>query len=288
MSFVYAKKYNEEINGEIFCRTNIFSDTKISLEGTSNCNWGAKTRKVLEKYGLIKSIIISPKCCISFAGNNIAHVHTLLSKLYDMEYFEEDKLVQTALDIHRKAPKGEIEFIICLADEKNSTEIICVKEGNLYRDCSSAWIGSYDAFYYLRKYQENSATQSESAYSAFNYAIRSCKDDSVGGFDVIVMFDNNLCEFVYPERLLATYEREQKVKSGALVKIEGTAEEGAYTAHYCESNEDVIITIEQANITLYYTKKYRLQNEDVDNKYTKHFLLPIVIESDTGKIIDII
>lgn len=124
MSFIYAKKYHEEINGEFFCRTNIFSDTKISLEGTSNCNWGTKTRKVLEKYGLIKSIIISPKCCISFAGNNIAHAHTLLSKLYDMEYFEEDKLVQTALDIHRKAPKGEIEFIICLADEKNSTEII--------------------------------------------------------------------------------------------------------------------------------------------------------------------
>ena len=61
----------------------------------------------------------------------------------------------------------------------------------------------------------------------------------------------------------------------------------AYTAHYCESNEDVIIIIEQANITLYYTKKYRIQNEDVDNKYTKHFLLPIVIESGTGKIIDI-
>ena len=88
--------------------------------------------------------------------------------------------------------------------------------------------------------------------------------------------------------MITVYEREQKVNTGALVKIAGTAEEGAYTAHYCESNEDVIITIEQANITLYYTKKYRLQNEDVDNKYTKHFLLPIVIESDTGKIIDII
>ncbi len=158
----------------------------------------------------------------------------------------------------------------------------------MYRGRSSAWIGSYDTFYCLRKYQEDSATKSESTFSAFNYAIKSCKDDSVGGFGISVVFDNNLCEFVYQEKLITVYEREQKVNTGALVKIAGTAEEGAYTAHYCESNEDVIITIEQANITLYYTKKYRLQNEDVDNKYTKHFLLPIVIESDTGKIIDII
>ena len=74
---------------------------------------------------MVKSIIIAPKCCISFAGNNIAHAHKLLSILYNQQ-FTKEYLLDLALEIHCAAPDDDIEFIICLADEDNETELICI------------------------------------------------------------------------------------------------------------------------------------------------------------------
>lgn len=286
MSFVYAIKHTIEYHGDVYKCTDIYSDTKVSLEGTSRANWGDRTRNQIEKYGLIKTIILSPKCCISFAGNNISHAHDLLCKLYEIQQFSKDELLNLALVIHRKAPNNEIEFIICLADETDEIEIICIKNGEMHRNCTVAWIGSYDAFSYLQKYRLENPALFDNSCTAFMYAVQHCGDDSVGGFCANVGFSNSSKGFLYKERMESVTERAKKLVSGMQIPIGGSAEEGAYTAYYHESNEDVAIEIEQANITLLYTKKYRLHEEDVLNPNTKHFLLPIVVETDTGKVIE--
>lgn len=285
MSFVYAIKHTIEYDGDVLKCTDIYSDTKVSIEGTSKANWGDRTRNQIEKYGLIKAIILSPKCCIAFAGNNISHAHSLFRKLYEIQQFSEEDLLNLALTIHRQAPEDEIEFIICLADKTNETEIICIKNGEMQRDCTVAWIGSYDAFSCLQKYRFENPALSDNFSAAFMYTVEHCGDDSVGGFCVNVGFSNWSKEFLYKARLESVTERAKKLVPGMQIPIGGSAEEGAYTAYYHESNEDVAIEIEQANVTLLYTKKYRMHEEDVLNPDTKHFLLPLVVETDTGKVI---
>lgn len=284
MSFIYAIKHSIENDGQTYKCTNVYCDTKTLLYGASKLNWGEKTRRSIERYGLIKSIIVAPRCCISFAGNDIALAHQLLEILSEMKEFSEEELLYHALRIHTDHPPDKIEFIICLADENGETEIICIKNHYIQRNCSIAWIGSYAAFKALRKYQSGNPALMDNHLCAFTYAMQHCGDETVGGFPTCVRFDELEKGFEYQERLEIMTERAQEVISGMEIKLGGSAEEGAYTAHYRASNEDVIIDLEQANVTLLYTRKYRLQNEDVSNPYTKHFLLPILVETDSGKV----
>lgn len=284
MSFVYAVKFPIECDGQTRKCTHIYSDTKISLYGAIKSNWGDKTRRAVERYGLIKSIIISPNCCISFAGNNIALAHQLLETLYETKEFSEEELLYHAFKIHSEHDPDDVEFIICLASEDGETEIISIKEHKIERNRPSAWIGSYDAFRTLQEYRFDNLTLSNYYSCAFTHAIYHCGDETVGGFPIHVRFDEYKKEFEYAERLVSASERIQELLSGMQIKLGGTAAEGAYTAHFIASNEDVIIEFEQAHVTLLYTRKYRLQDEDTSNPYTRHFLLPIVIESDSGKV----
>lgn len=284
MSFVYAVKFPIECDGQTHKCTHIYSDTKISLYGAVKSNWGDKTRRAVERYGLIKSIIISPKCCISFAGNNIALAHQLLETLYELKKFSEEELLHHAFKIHAEHPSDDVEFIICLANEDGETEIICIKEHKIERNCLIAWIGSYDAFKTLRKYQYENPTLSDDYLRAFTHTIHHCGDETVGGFAIYVLFNGLKKGFEYAERFETVTGRAQKVLPGMQMELVGSASEGAYTTYYRSSNEDVIIEFEQARVILLYTRKYRLQDEDTSNPHTKHFLLPIVVDSDSGKV----
>lgn len=284
MSFVYARKYTIEYEGGKLNSTDIYSDTKISLIGANKANWSEMTRKNIEKYGLIKSVILNPKCCISFAGNNIAYAHELLYKLYEKHELSEDALINLAFDIHLSAGENEIEFIICLAHDNNETEIICIKDKKLYRNCTVAWIGSFYAFRSLREYETNNK-HNNNFLDAFKYAVERCGDNSVGGFNIVVKFNDLNAKFKYGERIESVCERTQKVLSGELIKIFGSAEEGGYTACYHESCDEVIINLAQANVSIIYTQKYRLHDDDILNTNTKCFLLPIIVDSKTGKVL---
>lgn len=95
MSFVYAEKIKNTIEDEQIQGIKIYSDTKVSIEGAVKTNWSEQQRKAIEKYGMCKSIIIDPKCCISFAGNNIYRIsfqsrlfiNQLNGRLYDYLVF---------------------------------------------------------------------------------------------------------------------------------------------------------------------------------------------------------
>lgn len=285
MSFVFAVKHTHEFDGCKKKLTYICSDTKVSLDGTSKETWGDKTWTLVNKYGLIKSVIVGSKCCVSFAGNNIAHAHKLLSQLYDKGMFSEDELLELALNIHRNAPVDDIEFIIAIADEEDETELICIKDGEMRRNCISAWIGSQRAFSCMQEYRLGKLENSKLYATAFNHAMHCCGDDSVGGFSISVHYDNSEKQFIYPCRLESEVVRAQEVMSGMQINMTGSAEEGACTLYYHPSSEDVAIEIGQANLMILYTKKCRLESKDSFNPHTQHFLLPILIRTDTQTII---
>lgn len=285
MSFVFAVKYTHEFDGCTKKLTYIYSDTKVSLDGTSKETWGDKTWTLVNKYGLIKSVIVGPKCCVSFAGNNIAHAHKLLSQLYYKGMFSEDELLELALNIHHNAPVDDIEFIIAIADGEDETELVCIKDGEIRRNCISAWIGSQRAFSCMQEYRLGKPENSKLYATAFDHAMRCCGDDSVGGFSISVKYDSSERQFIYPCRLESEVVRAQEVMSGMQVNLTGSAEEGACTLYYHPSSEDFAIEISQANLTILYTKKYRLESKDSFNPHTQHFLLPILIRADTQTMI---
>ena len=80
-------------------------------------------------------------------------------------------------------------------------------------------------------------------------------------------------------------ERVQLVKPNEKLILSDTAEWGGCTLMFHESPNDVIIDICQINRSIVYTNRYRYDQSDVDNEKTNRFLLPIVVETSTKKIL---
>lgn len=97
----------------------------------------------------------------------------------------------------------------------------------------------------------------------------------------MIIYDRNEHSFFYAGRAELSTERLQIVKPGEVIRINGIAEEGACTVHYHESSEDVLIDIEQADLSILYTRKMRV---DADER-SKYFLLPISIRTSTQHVI---
>lgn len=279
MSFVYAEKAKLDINGTQKNLTNIYSDTKTTLIGAYKANWNNKTRTVINNYGFIKSVNISPKCSISFAGNDILYAHKLLSWIYENNIFVIDQIIDKASQLHMSTNKDDIEFIICTADKNDNTTITCIKEHNILSNCTSAWIGSYTAF---RKLQEIRTDSFTSSYT-FRRAVSECSDDSVGGLIIQNTYRQEEHRFVYPEGYCSSYERKQTIKPGENVILSGPAETGAFTTYYHDSTDEVIIDFWQNNTSVIYSTKYRYGSTDVNNSNTKYFLLPAIYNTETGK-----
>lgn len=150
----------------------------------------------------------------------------------------------------------------------------------------SAWIGSEQAFDAMQKMRIGKLEEGEESvisfsHQAFKQTLMECGDDSVGGFDIMIVYDRDEHNFFYTERLEMFCERAQKVEPGKAVRLSGTAEEGACTLHYYRSAEAVVIDIVQADLTLAYT---RGQCTDADLRY-KYFLLPMLIRTSTQRML---
>lgn len=83
-----------------------------------------------------------------------------------------------------------------------------------------------------------------------------------------------------------TVSREQVVKPGEAIKLHGSAEEGAYTIYQHWSNEEVRLDIVQADLSILFTRKYRLDINDSTNPDTRYFLLPIPFRTSTGIVLN--
>lgn len=281
MSFVYAEKSQFTYENEIINSTKIYSETKTTLIGAYKSNWSPKTISAINKYGFIKCINVSPKFSVSFAGNNTALAHKLLEWIYSKQKCMEEQVIDKAFELHSSADKNDIEFILCYADDNNQTHIVCIKEGELYMDQPSAWIGSYKAFRKMQELRKSPDTSIE----LFQQAVEECKDDSVGGFIICNSYFEREQRFLFPERFETYTGRTQTLQSGDNIIFSSDAETGDYTIHFHESQNEVIIDFYQNNRSILYTNRYRYNQSDVDNTNTNRFLLPIIVETSTMKVL---
>lgn len=285
MSFIYAEKIKYHFEDEQLDLLKIYSDTKVKLTGAVKSNWSAKQQKYVEAYGIIKSVVVSPNCCVSFAGNNIMHANDLLSFLMERGTFTLYDVVGKAYEIHHNAGKDDIEFLVCFGDGKEGTEIISIKNDSVNRDCPFAWIGSTDTFYEMQRLRTTSQQNYNSSGHFYREAVNSSVDDSVGGFVICTTYSSIRECFIYNEHNTMTYEKIQVVESGTMLKFSGDLEDGPFQMHVLETTDEVRVRFELIEREILYSSKYRLDPLDFDNQRTKHLWLPIVIDLTNGKIL---
>jgi len=291
MSFIYAKKKKD--NSII-----IFSDTKItdSSKTLSKLLWSDKTNRLVKEFGLIKSIIISEKICVSFAGNTIK-MNELLSKINKLSL---NQILKEALSIHTKAlilPEEEqIDFMVCYQDE-NTNYIYEIKKGTC-EEVNTSWLGSYDAFNFFQDTNLNNKMtriksnnplgvemtfgsekendqEFDKNFNIFHKTINDCGDKNVGGFLIVVRFDSNKKSFYYDSYSKSYNQLEKQVNNNFGLNIFQSSATGSFSILMYKSYSRVGLYIPQNQIGIIYNN-YRDDGKDYLNSSTNYLFLPQV------------
>lgn len=291
MSFVYAEKSAIKIGDEFHSVLNIYGDTKVTTDVNSpnKSNWGTDTYELVKRYGVLKTMIIEPRCCIAFAGNDIKYAHELLEFIHNKNRFTDEELWEKAFEIHRSAPKDAVEFILCTIDDQEESHIVSVKNGTITYDCQRAWIGSPFVYQELTKlldpvlplYEQNAL------FEKVEKAIMNSGDNSVGGFISHVRYDKYQGSFVYAYRLSMHEERMQPVAAGDAIIYHHSSEHGGFAYEIPENNQKFRLDFFQSDLSLVYTNKYRLI-DSIYSEHIKHFMLPILCKTSTGTMLPVL
>ena len=289
MSYIYAEKMkNPNTNRN---HISIFGDTKIEYGNNSKANISDVQYNLIKKYGIIKNNICCPELCISFAGNDIIHASILFNKLNQIKKFEIDDVIDFAYSIHKSATfEDDIEFLIAYySDEDKDVHIYCIKEGEKKLDVQFAWIGSPIArrfFLNRRNYYNDNETIlnhqiTDFSRLAFQDVVSGCGDNSVGGFFIELSYDYSANTFVYNDKLCVFSSKEQHVCPNECINFFTSASDGGYTCSVQQiDSENVIISIEQMNHMILFSRKYRSNQADADNEYLFPLILPMEVFVD--------
>ena len=276
MSFVYAEK-RTVIDHETIT---IHCDTKVGLLDGAKAAFCDEELNLIKKYGMVKISILGTTISIAFAGNNIFLASKLFSQLYDMKSFSIEEAVERAYAIHSGAEnQSDIEFIICSADD-NILRVDCVKEGMILNDCSSAWIGSYEAFREFQQIRISDPTKIsvEMTDTAFQSVVQGCKDDSVGGFYISASYRPDLKCFWYSERLAAHSNKKQTVKLREAVQFFLAPSDGGFSYRLIPCDlSSLLLDIDQIEPKILYSREHRL-SESRNNPNLFGLMIPMLVK----------
>ncbi|MBT1712354.1 tetratricopeptide repeat protein [Fulvivirgaceae bacterium PWU5] len=221
--------------------------------------------------GVIKTVIINPTTCISFAGE-IAPAEEVIKTIDASDNLSvlKSKLAHYA--------SGETDFILCTLTPE--VEIFEIKNGIAVK-VQSSWIGSAHAFnrfqgYYLNNLPEkhqagsfmrmemsptNGSTKLSGLAAAFDRVIDDEEVPEVGGFRVAVILDNNTFQYqsyVHTYRANITITIDPRHPNQIIPITHGTASEGAYMVNFFgtreKTNSHIAVHIHQANLGLMYAR----------------------------------
>lgn len=285
MSFVYAEKSTANGRETI----NIHSDTKIGLSDDAKLNFSIEEIDLINRYGIVKFSILGETISIAFAGNKIFLAAKLFFQLYEMKIFSVGEAINKAYSIHNNADHySDIEFIICSADD-NVLRIDCIKDGIIRKDCSSAWLGSYDAFCEFQSIRISNLSNNpiEMTDRAFDSVVRGCKDDSVGLFHISASFRPDLKCFMYSEKSGFYSDMKQLVKSGENIQFFLNPKDGGFSYHQYPCNFDcLMLKIDQMDSMILYSRSHRLSESDNSNKNLFGLMLPMLVkQKENGEIV---
>jgi len=272
MSFIYAEKVNDSLN--------IFSDTKIGFKDDIGLSYSKEQAELVRTFGIVKTIILSPEFSISFAGNNISLASKLCLMLRDKREFTTQEALDIAFYIHNNAKENDIEFII--ASCKNHTlSLNCIKNHELSKDVQIAWIGSKEAhreFQKLRN-ENNKGLASNRTSTAFLEVVNGCKDDTVGGFPISARYNAYTNTITYSECCTIQSSKSQTVKAGEAFKFFLANEDGGFSYQQIPlSVEEVILSIDQMDKNILYSRCQRGNAEDQKDDKLFGMMLPMLIE----------
>ena len=287
MSFVYAEK--RTINNQDII--SIHCDTKIVLSDDDITNFSVEEIDLIKKFGIVKVSIIGATMCIAFAGNNIFLAAKLFYQLYEMKTFSVEEAIEKAYAIQNDDcvdDYSDIEFIICSADD-NVLRIDCIKDGSIQYNCSSAWLGSYDAFREFQRIRMSNAAQNsvEMTDRAFQSVVEGCGDESVGLFHISSSYRPDFQCFWYSERSGFFSDKSQIVASGDNIKLFLSPSDGGFSFHQLPCNyESLIVKIDQIEPMILYSRAHRLSESNVGNPNLFGLMLPmLVVQKENGEIV---
>lgn len=169
MSLVVSRKINDKIYIE--------SDSRITDINE------AKRESI---YGVLKTIILFPRCCLSFAGKPY-YAEKMVKEIYKHNNVSLEYLLDKLLK-YNKGAENEVVFILSTINNNNKTEIIKISNYQIERDLKSAWIGDIDAFNDFQKnffeLKNSGKSEHESLTSAFAKVIENPNIPTVGDFQV--------------------------------------------------------------------------------------------------------
>lgn len=275
MSLIVARK-----DGNIL---RIVSDTKLTYP-----NHETKHLKTAPIDGTLKSIIINPKLCISFAGI-VVNAKDAIEKIKDTDSY--DTVVNLLYEAHL-ASNLKTEFIICT---NTPSLIIHEIKNSESRSVSASWIGDADAYNSFQESMlgnpnektesntqvkqdqiEDPATQSRSGMfykelnfsievakmeskllskmvSAMDYVIEKGNLDSVGGFRISITCED---EFKY-DKYLKLYRSNFSFEAADHAIGHGSAGEGAYSLNFIgssDNNQTIALHVKQGHFGIIYHK----------------------------------
>tara|TARA_R110002033_G_scaffold167939_1_gene207476 strand:- start:36 stop:968 length:933 start_codon:yes stop_codon:yes gene_type:complete len=132
----------------VVCRK---QDHDIFIQSDSKVidSFGALNERSLRQHdmlgGLLKTVILHPHICLSFAGDSL-HATNFLKRFMasSIQDWNTPRLIGELWRIHNDAELA-CEFILCESLER-SPRITLIKGGNVHEDQLNAWIGSQPAF----------------------------------------------------------------------------------------------------------------------------------------------
>lgn len=287
MSFCYAQIIASSHHGELPERAQVLCDTKVELVGAVKANWSDDVFHWLQTYGMAKTIILGPKTCLSFAGNDLRLVNNLLEWVYGHEYVSVDELIDRAFDCHRSsADYNDIEFLIMAkSEDERLPKLTCIKEGTVQRDCRSAWIGSPMAFERLQELRGQQNWPEVVGIEMFWDAMMTCGDDSVGSFPLLASWSGSSGSFVFDQYLYTTVYRSQLVEGGSVIKMWDTRKNGGFAISARDAGGEPVLEFIQSGTSVLYTRRYRYIDKRLYNPMTSYLQLPIPFESGSGKVL---
>ncbi len=274
MTFVYAEKIDDLMR--------IYCDTRIKLDDRYPCTYSFEQRKLISKYGIVKTTIICPEMSISFAGNNIFLASKLFLELSKKKRFETKDVVEMAMDIHMSSDPDDIEFIIASCED-GKISLQCIKNRKLDSECVNAWIGSSAAHRQFQEFRNNGndGKASDRTVSAFHNVVYGCSDETVGGFAISVQYDKIQNCMCFSESETMQMSKPQIVQSGESIKWYLSAADGGFTIRQIPiSCEELLIAIDQIEPCILYTRSKRCNDEDLKNERLFSLMLPMLIRSD--------
>ncbi len=172
----------KQLGEEVTLVVGKLQNDKIYIESDSRIT-DPNIAKASPLCGLMKTLILHPFICMSFAGQ-VVYAEDALKEYFDNKIDDDLESLLSILQTITKASGGQTDFAVASV-LNNVPKLFKVSNGRIDRDIMNFWLGDIDGFeYYQRCFHEIDKTISEQdrMRSAFNQVIQNESITTIGDY----------------------------------------------------------------------------------------------------------